>query len=177
MDLGFVPTLALQLHRWLEKIDIEPESPIKLGQLPKRQQAIIAVLAYGLPYYRTVFLLNEALIILSMSTPSGECNLLSPAVFEHIFVDKLASVVRIQPKYWEGQHLPQLVDSLYDSLTASMQQWKTFSPATGDISNNECSEKSSSDVRPAMGYQIHLEESNFGILPVSKGTEGNLVLE
>ena len=78
-----------------------------------------------------------ALIILLVRTTAREGDLLLLAVVQQLIVDKLTTVVRVQPLERKGQKRAQLLECPQNLLLIVRNQCTTFGPAGGDIGQHE----------------------------------------
>ena len=64
VHFGSVPALLYELQHRLEKVDIQPYQSIDIIQYLKRLSGTETIITYSPPYYRPVFLLYMAAIVL-----------------------------------------------------------------------------------------------------------------
>src|SRR6185312_8788477 len=95
-----------------------------------------------------VLLLDETLVVLEAGAgaPSREGELFLLTIGEQQFIDKLSSIIRIQPQQREGKALPCLLQRLQNRLLALIQQRHAFSPSCGNICERQGVEVTPLDV-------------------------------
>ena len=123
----------LEFHGRLKTIDIDPQRAIEFGELSIGEQALEAIIANHLPDNLPVFLLYIALIIAASRTPSGEGDLFLFTKSQQLHIDKLGSVVRVDPQERKREQLLCSLESSDDGRLSPVEERKALGPPGGNI--------------------------------------------
>src|SRR5439155_16242669 len=99
------------------------------------------------------------------------------AIRSHVFIDKLSSVIRIDPQNGKRKERAGALQGREHLLSSTVEQRETFRPPSGHIREGQRIKEVSFKVRTAMGYQVDFQKTRFGLIPVLKGTNGDVLFQ
>ena len=117
----------------MKTIHIDPQRPIEFGELSIGEQALEAIIAHHLPDNLPVFLLDIALIIATSRTPSGEGELFLFTKSQQLHIDKLGSVVRVDPQERKREQVLYSLEGSDDGRFSPVEERKSLGPPAGNI--------------------------------------------
>jgi len=112
----------------LKAIDIQAQCPVEFSELAVGQFASKAIIANNLPNNLPIFPLHIALVVASSGTPFGEGDVFLFTKREQFHIDKLGTVVRVDPYEWKREQLLCPLEGSNDSFLTTTQEWKALGP-------------------------------------------------
>ena len=180
-EVVLVLVLVVQYH-YIDHAKAQPTgwtfTVLSFKQLPfHRRQTLVAIIANQATHDVTVFLFDEALIILLVGSAPGEGDLFLIAIGEEFVRDELGPVVGIESQDGEGKTLPHVAEGLDDEVLVLVEQRLALGPSRLDVREYQAVEERAGHARSAVSHRIGFEKTDTVVVPVGKGTDGNLVFE
>ena len=139
--------------------------------------AFEAIIANQLPHYRAIVLLHVALVVCAIGPSAGNGDLLGLTVGEQIVGDTLAATIRIHALDGKRDQLASPGEALNDLIAATVEQRLALDLARCHIGAYTCTQEASRVVLTTMRDEICLKEARQTLIPVGKGTHGDLAFE
>jgi hypothetical protein len=110
-------------------IDIDPQRPVELRQLPIGEFSREAIITDHLTDNLPVLLLHVTLIIAASWASSGKGDLLLFTKGEQVGIDTLRAIIRVNAQDRKGEQVLSAFQCSNDCLLAFVEQRKAFSPS------------------------------------------------
>jgi len=92
-------------------------------------------------------------------------------------VNKFTAIVRIYPEQLNGQSLPNFLNGFKYMYLRLVYHSDLLGPARRNIGHVQCKTILSFCCAAIVPHQVHLKESWARLIPIRKGSNGNLVLQ
>jgi len=161
----------------LKTIDVQPQCPVELGELPVRQFSDKPIIADHLPHNLPVLLLYVTLIIAPSWASSGKRNLLVFTKGEQLDIDELRSIIRINAPHGKGQQVLSALEGSNNGLLTFIQERKAFGPAGGNIGEGQGPQERSVGLGGTMSDQVGFQKAWLDVIPLLEGADRNLLLQ
>lgn len=138
---------------------------------------VVAIVSDGTSDDGVVFLLDEAVIVLAVGSTARKGDLLIVAVAEKLVVDELGSVIGVDAEEREGKSFAYFLKAGKNMDLGFVFHGFRLGPRRRDI--GECERltiiiKGSTTI---MGDKIDLAEPGTLVVPIGKGSDGDVMFE
>src|SRR5258707_13195394 len=134
-------------------------------------------MTYDLTHHGSILLLHVSIIVGTFWATPGKGNLFFLAIGQQDGIEKLATMTRIQAKHWKWQQITCPLKGHKDSFRAAIEQGEAFRPASSDVRQRQGVQIAAKHVAATMRDQICFQKAGPIIVPLGKGTDGDLVFK
>ena len=129
------------------------------------------------PYHSPVLLFHVRAVVAVARPGARERDRAPLAPVEQVVVDELATVVGIDPEDWERHDLRDLCQGRDDPFAGLVAHAAVLGPTSCNIGNGQGVAVLTKRVTALVADQIDLEETRNRVVPLSPGTDRDLIFE